>query len=323
MSTSAANKPQKKSNIIGKLLTGIIIGIGVFSLFFLWGDVQSVKAVIRSIPLHYIILAILFTLASYLLRFVKWHYLLRFLNIKVSVRDSFNIFFIGLSMSITPGKVGELLKSYMLKNVSGVEISRSAPAIFVDRLTDLFAMLFIVGFGVSVFSISYLSVLIVFVILIAVVVILQSRKLSLKLIDLISSVKVISKHKEKFVSLYESIYDLLKYRLLIATTVISVIAWFMECLSLFMFIIALGLGIGLIESTFIFSFGTVAGALSMLPGGLGVAEGSMTGLLMYFNIEKSVAVSVTLLIRLVTLWLGVIIGLAIFLKNRKKYMMKR
>lgn len=317
---STEAKPKK--NLDGKILTGIILGIGVFSLFFLWGDVQSVQEVIRSIPLHYIAMAILFTLMSYLLRFVKWHWFLKVLNIKVSYRDSLNIFFIGLSMSITPGKIGELLKSYMLKNVSGTEISRSAPAIFVDRLTDMFAMLFLVSLGISAFSISYVSVLIVFVGLIALVIILQSRKLSTKIIDLISLIKPISKHKPKLVTLYESMHDLLKYRSLTGATLVSVLAWFMECLSLFTIIKALGLGLGLTESIFVFSFGTVAGALSMLPGGLGVAEGSITGLLMYFHIEKPIAVSITLLIRLVTLWLGVIIGLFIFLKKKKKYMLQ-
>jgi glycosyltransferase 2 family protein len=320
MSLNSEVIEKKKGNIIGKLLTGIIIGIAVFSLFFLWGDFQSVKDVIGSIPLSYIIVAILFTLSSYLLRFAKWHYFLYRLKIKVGFKDSLNIFFIGMSMSITPGKIGELLKSYLLKNISGTEVSRSAPAVFVDRLTDLFAMLVLVSFGVAIFSFSYLSLVIVFLVLLSIVLLLQSRKLSMKLIDMLTSLKVLKKHKSSLIALYESANDLLKFRTLTVTTIISVVAWFMECVSLFVLVKALGLSLGIMESTFIFSFGTVAGALSMLPGGLGVAEGSITGLLMYFSIDKSVAVSLTLLIRLVTLWLGVVIGLGIFFKKRKDYM---
>jgi glycosyltransferase 2 family protein len=321
MNTKHASSENKSNGIVGKFITSIIIGITVFSLFFLWGDVQSVKAVITSIPMQYIGLAILFTLLSYSLRFVKWHYFLRYLKINISVRDSFNIFFIGLSMSITPGKVGELLKSYLIKNVSGTEISRSEPIVIVDRLTDLFAMLVLVSVGITIFSFSYVPIIVVFMTLLLFVAVLQSSKLSMKIIDFLTRF-LFKKHKTAFINLYESTQQLLKVRLLTLTTIISVVAWFMECISLFILLKALGLSLGIIESTFIFSFGTVAGALSMVPGGLGVAEGSITGLLMYFHIDKSVAVSITLLIRLVTLWLGVIIGLLIFFKKRKTYMIK-
>jgi glycosyltransferase 2 family protein len=311
----------KKGQIVKKLIIGIIVGIGVFSLFFLWGDVQSVKYVISSIPLHFIGLAIIFTLLSYFLRFAKWHYFLTFLEVKVSARDSLSIFFIGLSMSITPGKIGELLKSYLIKNISGTNISKSASAVFVDRLTDLFAMIILVSIGLTVFSYSYIPILIFTCSLLLLVVLLRSKVMSTKIIYRITSVKTFSKYKEILQDLYDSLYELIHYRLLFFTTLISTVAWFMECISLYILIKALALPLGLLESTFIFSLGTVAGALSMLPGGLGIAEGSITGMLMNFQIEKSVAVSITLLIRLVTLWLGVIIGLIIFFKKRKDYML--
>jgi hypothetical protein len=41
--------------------------------------------------------------------------------------DSFLMFFSGLAMVITPGKVGEWLKSYLLREVHGTPVARSAP----------------------------------------------------------------------------------------------------------------------------------------------------------------------------------------------------
>ena len=48
----------------------------------------------------------------------------------------------------------------------------------------------------------------------------------------------------------------------------------------------------------------------MIPGGLGVAEGSMTGLLVTNGFEKDIAVAGTLLIRLATFWFAILLGLA-------------
>ncbi|MFD2170141.1 lysylphosphatidylglycerol synthase transmembrane domain-containing protein [Tumebacillus lipolyticus] len=308
------------NKLTSRIITGLMIGVVVSVLFFFWGDVREVKDVIFSISVPTYLLAIATTLASYFVRFLKWQYFLKVLKIEVPWKDSLNIHFIGLSMSITPGKVGELLKSYLLKNRAGVEMARSAPAVFADRLTDLFAMLCLVGAGVSLFAYGTLAFLIVLAGLLAITVILQSRSISLWLIDRLAKISFFQKRKDSLLTLYESTYELLRFKALSFATLLSVIAWFMECISLYVLIVNLGLDLSLLHVVFIFSLGTVAGALSMLPGGLGIAEGSMTGMFLYFGLAKGTAVSITLLIRLVTLWLGVLIGIFIFFLKRKTYM---
>ena len=54
----------------------------------------------------------------------------------------------------------------------------------------------------------------------------------------------------------------------------------------------------------------VAGALAMLPGGLGVTEAGMAGSLQVLGhgITPSIATGATLLVRLATLWWAVIVG---------------
>lgn len=80
-----------------------------------------------------------------------------------------------------------------------------------------------------------------------------------------------------------------------------------------MYLVFTGLGveIGLFESMFIFAFSSIVGVITMLPGGLGTAEGSMVGLAIMGGVEISKATAATLLIRFSTLWFGVIMGLVI------------
>jgi len=60
----------------------------------------------------------------------------------------------------------------------------------------------------------------------------------------------------------------------------------------------------------VFSLGSLAGALSFLPGGLGVADASMTGLIRLLgDTSKAAAAAATVLIRLATLWFAVALGL--------------
>ena len=65
-------------------------------------------------------------------------------------------------------------------------------------------------------------------------------------------------------------------------------------------------------ATFVLATSTLAGALSMLPGGLGVAEASVAAMLLLLvhdeAMDQGVAVAATLLIRFATLWFAVGLG---------------
>jgi uncharacterized protein (TIRG00374 family) len=226
----------------------------------------------------------------------------------------------GLSMSITPGKMGELLKTYLIKKRTGIQISHSASSVFVDRLTDLFAMLLLTSLGVSFFSVGYVPFAIMLSLLLGGMFLLRSQTLFFRFIGAVTKIKSFSKFREPALSLYCSLYELSDWKRMMWATMVSTLAWLMECVSLYVLVRALHLPLDWIHDVFLFSFGTLAGALSMLPGGLGIAEGSMTGLFLYFGIAKPTAVSVTLLIRIVTLWLGVWIGLFVFTRKKKQYL---
>ena len=72
----------------------------------------------------------------------------------------------------------------------------------------------------------------------------------------------------------------------------------------------LDLGLSLADTIVVFSVGSLVGALSLLPGGLGVAETSMTALIRALgDVSRAAAVAATVLIRLATLWFAVALGL--------------
>jgi uncharacterized protein (TIRG00374 family) len=63
------------------------------------------------------------------------------------------------------------------------------------------------------------------------------------------------------------------------------------------------------SAVFIYGFSTIAGSIAMLPGGLGVTEASLTGLMILMKIPKDVSVAATFIIRVATLWFAVLIGI--------------
>ena len=64
----------------------------------------------------------------------------------------------------------------------------------------------------------------------------------------------------------------------------------------------------IIKVVSIYSSSIIVGAASLIPGGVGVAEGSIAGLLNLSGINLSVALALGILIRIFTLWYGVVAG---------------
>src|SRR5688500_3537060 len=91
------------------------------------------------------------TLVNYVGRCLRWHWYLRLLGSPIQFRDSVRTFGVGMLMVMTPGKAGEFLKPYMVRNVTGTPMSVTAPAILAERMLDGMAMLILAAAGLFVF----------------------------------------------------------------------------------------------------------------------------------------------------------------------------
>lgn len=224
----------------------------------------------------------------------------------------------GLIMSITPGKVGELMKSYLVKQIKSVPVSKTAPIIFAERITDSTSLLIISIAGAYSFSYGTDIIIFVSVFMVLLLVIISNKKIALPLLKLFEKNKFLNKHLEKIHSAYESSYQLLRPLPLFYMTLVSLISWSFECLSYYLILVIFKMNIGILWSSFSYAFATIIGAISMLPGGLGATEGSLTFLAIGQGIPKDISVASTFIVRVVTLWFAVLVGIigVSFYQNR-------
>ncbi len=114
---------------------------------------------------------------------------------------------------------------------------------------------------------------------------------------------------ESIQNAYESSYLMLRPWPLFLSTIISIISWSFECLGYHLILINFNLEISFLWAAFSYGFATIVGAITMLPGGLGVTEGSLTFMLIRNNFPKDLAVASTFIVRVVTLWFALLIGI--------------
>ena len=111
----------------------------------------------------------------------------------------------------------------------------------------------------------------------------------------------------------------------VCVAAIGVVAWLCECVGFAAIVNAFpGCHVGLGLAMAIYAATTIAGALSFLPGGLVVTEGAMTLLLLQSadHMDQATAIDATLLIRIATLWLGLVVGLG-FLAGARAMIARR
>jgi uncharacterized protein (TIRG00374 family) len=216
-------------------------------------------------------------------------------------------------MAITPGKVGETLKSYQLKRTTGAAISKTLPVIVAERLTDGIAMVILAATGLVMYRFGWEPLLILLVAILTGILVVQNRPLALRLLGFGERLPVVSRIAHLLHTFYESAYTLLQWRPLLLAIGIGILSWLGECTALYF--VYRGLGIAgsfdlFTKATFILAMSSLIGSATGLPGGLGSVDGSMLGLsLLLVSSSKALGGAATLLVRLCTLWFALFIGI--------------
>ena len=98
---------------------------------------------------------------------------------------------------------------------------------------------------------------------------------------------------------------------------LSITYWFIVSIAVYYTLLAFGLDIlNYLMVLSIFTTSTVLGAITFIPGGIGVTEGTIAGLFVLEGIHMSTALVLSVMIRIVTLWYNVGIGfIALKLSN--------
>lgn len=306
-------------NIRNRIFVSIAIAAFIYLAFTIYADYRKVISSFNNFNWILLPVLLLLSFGNYISRFFKWEYYIRVIDVKLQTIDSLSIFMSGLIMSITPGKMGELLKSYLIKQVNGTPISKTAPIVFAERATDFLSLTILALAGAYYFNYGKIITIAIGFALISVITIISNKKLFYKIITQLSHIGFISKHISKIITAYDSSAILLSIKPLFLMTLLSIVSWGFECIGYFIILNNFRIETGLYWSLFSYSFSTIVGALSMLPGGLGITEGSLSFMLIQKGVKENVAFASTFIVRAVTLWFAVIVGIISVLLYQKRF----
>ncbi len=234
-------------------------------------------------------------LLNYLLRGLRWRMWMAHYGRAFGVAEGLRLYLAGYTFTPTPGNIGEAARGLMLAR-RPLGTAQSLAIFGAERLADLLCLLLMclpvawwlaslggpvayrLALGSGVAALVLLVLLFVF-----------WRRLLLRLSWLQDAWRCLATRPAVWLAL-------------------TGVAWAAQGLAVWLLCREAGLSIGMLQAAGFYAVAMVGGALSLLPAGLGGMEALLTGLLVLHGAGAAQALGITVLVRVLTLWLAVAIG---------------
>jgi glycosyltransferase 2 family protein len=292
------------------LVLALALGVAVYLILAIFSGFSDLREAFEGFNYALVPAIVGLVSLSYVVRFFRWVYYLRVLKVSVPLSINAAIFTAGLSMTISPGKLGEVLKSVFVRQASGAPVARTAPAVVAERATDGTGMVAWGLLGAFALGLGPHTMLVFLALAALGIAVLRSRRLSLLAERVVSKLPLVNRLGPYLSDFNASSNELLGARPLVVGTTISFLSWGLECLGVYLCAVGLEADRSFLLVVFVFAVSSLVGVLSMLPGGIGAVEAGLTGqFVAVAGLSAGLAVALTLVIRLATLWFAALVGL--------------
>ena len=292
------------------LLALFLAGLGGVAAATGWQEVLSHIGALTGLQ---VVLLLALSLVNYVGRGARWHLFTRAMGLPTGFVQDMRHFFGGFAMTVTPGRVGELIRLRWLRRETGAPYERTAPLVLADRAADLAAMALILALTIALSATGITGALPVVVIALAAAIVATRPRLLAGLASL--GYRASGRAARFFARIRGAARTLARFsswRVLAPALALGVVGWLAEGYALYLLLGWMGADVGVWTAIAIFTFATLAGGLTGAPGGLGGAEAAMIALLQVQGVPLEISVPATAVIRLTTLWFAILIGLAVF-----------
>ena len=292
-----------------KVLIVIVAVIGLYAAFLIASDINTIFDKISYFKIEFIPIILLLITSGWFTLFFRWHLLLRNAKIFIPIKDSFLILTSGFALTIIPGKVGELVKSQLLKTKFGIARSKTIPIVILEQFYTAIGIVTLSFLGIWYFELGVYVLGIFTAGLVFAFLLLSSRKIFNKIVSLLGRRKFTMKFVEPLSSSYDGVKNGIRGPISLFASGLSILFWMIEAISIYFILLAFG--VETIEFLTIVSTYTTSimlGILSFLPLGIGVVEGSLASFFTIHGIDISLSLTIVVVIRLFTRWYGVSFG---------------
>ena len=292
-----------------RLILILVAVVGIYAIFLFVSDYNIISEKISNFKINYLPLILFFVSASWIPLIIKWHFLLKNSEVDVPLTKSIAVFFSGVAFEITPGQIGALIKSQILKTSYNIPRTKTVPIVIVEKVYDLIGAILASVIGIIILGMEIYLIAIAISVLAFIFFFMYHKPASELFFNRITKLKFFSKHIENISGFYEIVQKSTNVRAATICILLALAYWFMVSAAAYYTLISFDVNIlDYLKVLAIYSTSTLLGAISFIPAGIGITEGSIAGLFTLNGIDVSTALILAVTIRIFTLWYSVSVG---------------
>ena len=306
--------------LLSKVILVVILSILVYVSFLIISDVNSISNEFSNFQIEYLPLILVLITSGFFSLILRWNLLLKKSGIIIPNTSSILIFMGGVSLSIVPGKAGELIKSELLKIKFNIPRSKSVSIIIVEQVYSGIGLVITSLFGLYYFDLGIYVTIGFSIIVFSFFLFLSSTKLFQKFSKIFTRIKFLEKFVENISESQLVLKNLIKGKFVAIMISLSTLFWIFISSAVYFILVAFGINIfELFAIWTMYSSSIMLGFVSFLPVGIGVVEGSFAGFMAYRGIDISIALTLIIIVRLLVEWLPISAGFIClkFIYNKK------
>ena len=293
-------------NVILLIITSTVVLYAIF-LFVL--DFNLIQEKISSFKINYLPIILILVTLSIIPLFIKWHFLLKNCEIEIPLAKSIAVFLSGMAFDITPGQIGALMKSQILKTSSNIPRTKTAPIVLVEKVYDLIGAILASIIGIIILGLDPYLIIIVILVLATIFFFMYYRPAAELFFNLITKTKFFSKYVDNMSEFHAIIQKSTNVKAATICILLGVTYWFIISAAAYYTLMAFDINVlDYLTVLAIYTTSILLGAISFVPAGIGVTEGSIAGLFTLNGIDISTALILSVMIRILTLWFSVCVG---------------
>ena len=292
-----------------RLILIFIAAIGIYAIFLFLSAFSIISEKISNFKINYLPLILLLVSVSWIPIIIKWHFLLKNCELDVPLTKSIAVFFAGIAFEITPGQIGTLMKSQILKTSCNIPRTKTVPIVVVEKMYDLIGAILASIIGIVILGMDFYLIIIAILFLAVIFFFMYYRPASEIFFKRITKTKFFSKYVENISEFDTIIQKSTNVKMATICILLAITYWLIIGSAVYCTLIAFDINaLDYLKVLAIYATSALLGAISFIPGGIGVTEGTLTGLLTLEGIGVSTALILSVMIRIFILWYPVCLG---------------
>jgi len=306
-------------NLINVLL--FFLGVGILVLIVILAGPSNIWDASKKADLIFMTLGLLVFVLYLFVRSLRWHLMLKTTKDDIKLREFIPVYFLNFLISnVTPGRSGEVVAPFLMKQHIGSSTGMGFSVVLVDRIVDI---LFIVGTAILGFiyyilstdlpqsiNIAFYIAIAVLIVMVGIMVMAALWQKGVSAFATVFTNLFFRKRQKQLLEGLSSFYDGLKTVRTVMPKLVAyaILSWFLLALSYFLRIRAI-LYSPLLPITSCWIISICIGMATFIPSGLGSSQASFAYLISTAGGDFAQATAAALLAKFVALCVIFSLGL--------------